>query len=136
MNLLSFRLADQWYAIDVRHITELLWMVYLEAMPSSSPEILGLLSMKQFSMPVLDLRKHFQLPEAKITLYTPIIASHYEGKRMAFLVDEAKEVLSIEAKQLRPLEISPYISHSFEFAGELFRILHLDNLIGSAMALE
>jgi purine-binding chemotaxis protein CheW len=135
MNLLNFRLAHQWYALDVQAITELLWMVYLEAMPSSPPEILGLLSMKQASMPVLDLRKRFQLPEAKLTLYTPIIAAHYQGKHMAFLVDEVKEILSIEAKQMRSLEISPYVSHSFEFGGELFRILHLDNLFSSVTAL-
>jgi purine-binding chemotaxis protein CheW len=129
MNLLSFRLAHQWYALNVQHISEVLWMVYLEAMPSSPPEILGLLSMKQFSMPVLDLRKHFELPEANVTLYTPIIAAHHEGKRMAFLVDEVKEVLSIPEKHLREVDISPYVSQSFESGSELIRILNLENIL-------
>jgi purine-binding chemotaxis protein CheW len=131
MNLLSFRLAYQWYALELEHITEVLWMVYLEEMPSSSPDILGLLSMRHASMPVLDLRRRFQLPEAPIKLYTPLIAAHHQDKHMAFLVDEAKEVLSINSNQLRPIEISPYISHSFEYAGELFRLLRLENLINA-----
>jgi purine-binding chemotaxis protein CheW len=131
MNILSFRLAHQWYALDVQHITELLWMVYLEAMPSSPPEILGLLSMKHFSMPVLDLRKRFQLPEAKVTLYTPIIAAHYESKRIAFLVDEVREVLNIHETQIRAVDISPYVSHSIEYNGEQFRIIRIEKLIAS-----
>jgi purine-binding chemotaxis protein CheW len=134
MNLLSFRLAYQWYALELEHISEVLWMVYLEEMPSSSPEILGLLTMRHASMPVLDLRKRFQLPEAPIKLYTPLIATHYQDKHMAFLVDEAKEVISINSNQLRPIEISPYISASFEYFGELFRLIKLDTLLSSVQA--
>jgi purine-binding chemotaxis protein CheW len=134
MNLLSFRLAYQWYALELEHITEVLWMVYLEEMPSSPPEILGLLTMRHASMPVLDLRKRFQLPEAPIKLYTPLIAAHYQDAQIAFLVDEAKEVLSVPSKELRPIEMSPYITHSFERGGELFRLLRLDTLIASVSA--
>lgn len=131
MNLLSFRLAYQWYAIELEHITEVLWMVYLEEMPSSPPEVLGLLNMRHASMPVLDLRKRFQLPEAPVRLYTPLIACQHEGQHMALLVDEAKEVMSIHSQALRPIDISPYISHSFEYAGEQFRLIRIEQLLTS-----
>ena len=48
-------------------------MVALTELPDAPPDVLGLLSMPNQVVPILDLRRRFKLPEATLRTDTPIV---------------------------------------------------------------
>lgn len=126
---LTFRLADQWYGMDVNHIIEVLWLVYLEELPATKPDVLGLLNLHNMTMPVIDLRKRFALIEEPTHLYTPLVATQIDDRMMAFVVDEVKDVIEIDKHQLREAHESPFIKHIVELNDYLLRILDIESTI-------
>lgn len=128
-SLLKCRVARQWYGLDLTHIVEILWFVYLEELPSTRPEVIGLLTLRDQTMPVLDLRLLFDVPDQPLTLFTPIIALTISGQHVAVVVDEALDVLTVKPEQLQPNDESPYIGSVIHTTEHLIRVINVDRLL-------
>jgi purine-binding chemotaxis protein CheW len=107
---LSFRVGQQWYGVDADAVIEVLHLVALTELPGAATDVLGLLTLRDQVLPVVDLRMRFELPDAPLTLQTPIIALQTEHGPLAIVVDDADDV--VELTQMVDDEgiESPYIS--------------------------
>lgn len=97
---LTCRVGTEWYGIDVRSILEVVYLVDLNDVPASSPHVLGLMTLHQALIPVLDLRRRFVVPEAALTLRTPLIVVRTEPGQGAFVVDETDTIVSLDVAHL------------------------------------
>ncbi len=126
-NYLSFRVGTEWYAIDVTAVIEVFRFMALSELPAASPETLGLMTVRDMVMPVLDLRLLFGLAEAPLSLDTPVIALHTEAGPLGLVVDDTDNVEPLTENQLMAYEggDSPYVTAVARLAGRLLLLLDI-----------
>src|SRR5262245_20211694 len=84
---LRFRLAHEWYGIEVGSIIEVLQFLSFNELPASHPDVLGVMRLRELVLPLIDLRIRFGLA-ASYTLGTPVIVVQCPAGSMALVVDE------------------------------------------------
>ena len=67
LELLEFRLARERYALETRHVQEVHPLRDLTPLPGTPPFLLGIVNVRGRILPVLDLKKFFDLPEQGLT---------------------------------------------------------------------
>ncbi|MCZ7583660.1 MAG: chemotaxis protein CheW [Deltaproteobacteria bacterium] len=96
LQVLGFRLGDQFYGFDVSNVYEVSRMVAVTELPDSPPEVLGVVNYRGNIIPVVDLRLRFGLAPRESGLNTPIIIAWSGEYACGLVVDEVSEVLSLE----------------------------------------
>ncbi len=103
---LSFRLAEEVFAINVFKVINILEMSPITRIPKSPEYMKGVLNLRGTVLPVIDLRIKFGLPAKEATVDTGIIVLNIDVNddpvQVGIMVDAVKEVL-----ELRNDEISP-----------------------------
>lgn len=109
---LSLRVGQQWYGIAVDSVIEVLHLVALTELPAATPDVLGLMTVRNVVMPVIDLRLRFGLDDAPLRLDTPVIAIRTENGPIGLVVDEADDVEQISETQMSAYDSadSPYVA--------------------------
>ncbi len=101
--LLSFRLADEVYAIPVERVREIVRMRPLTPVPRMPVEVIGVVSLRGEIVEVVDLRVRLGLPSEGSMRQTRIIVLHGDSGRVTgLLVDEVTKVLRVPEADLRP----------------------------------
>src|SRR5882757_6299566 len=67
LDLLEFRLAQECYAVENRYVQEVCPLKELTPLPCTPPFLLGIVNVRGRILPVLDLKKFFDLPEKGLT---------------------------------------------------------------------
>src|ERR1700722_14089268 len=67
LELLEFRLASERYALETRHVQDVHPLRDLTPLPCTPPFVLGIVNVRGRILPVLDLKKFFDLPERGLT---------------------------------------------------------------------
>lgn len=108
---LRCRIGREWYAINVDSVLRVLSLVALTELPDPGPDVLGLLTLPDRVVPVIDLRRRFGLTEAEFRLDTPIVAVDTPYGAVGLVVDEADDIEPVEEAQIAPFTggVSPYI---------------------------
>jgi len=63
LELLEFRLADETYAVETRHVVEVHVLRDLTPLPGTPEFVRGIVNLRGHILPVFDLKKFFALPE-------------------------------------------------------------------------
>jgi purine-binding chemotaxis protein CheW len=108
---LRCRLGREWYGINTDHVFKVLQMTALTELPYSSPDVLGMLTLPDSIIPVIDMRRRLGLPDAPLRLDTPIVAVNTPRGMVGLVVDDADDIETIDESQieLSASEVSPYI---------------------------
>jgi len=123
---LTFRIGREWYGIDVMIVVEVLQMVTLNLLPGE--DTIGMMTLRDNVMPVIDLRQFFGSAEPVYTLETPIIAIKGEAGSVGLIVDEADDVAFIDSTTITPHNDNN-ISATARHDGKVLFILDADILI-------
>src|SRR5689334_5791116 len=99
-DIVSFRVGLQWYGIGVEAVVEVLPMVILTELPTSSPDVLGLITVRNAVIPVIDLRLRFRQSDPQYQLDTPIMILRTHSGAIGVLVDEIDNVEAISEEQI------------------------------------
>lgn len=128
--VLTFRLVNQHYAIEVEQVLEVAAMVTLTTLPDAPPEVLGIANRHGEVLPIIDLRKVFRLPAAEITVATLFIVAESHDKRIGLVVDEVFQVKYIMEEALKPTHSSgKYITHLVSDGESLFQLIDANPLL-------
>jgi purine-binding chemotaxis protein CheW len=107
-DLVAFRLAGQAYALPIEPIVRIIEMVKITPIPQVSSVVEGIINLHGLPVPVINLRRHFGLPQVPWGLRTPIILVQIGEQTFGLIVDEVIDVLSLSADQLsRVADILP-----------------------------
>jgi purine-binding chemotaxis protein CheW len=108
---LTFKLADETYAINVANIKEVLTVPKLTKVPKMPTFMSGIINLRGNVVPVLDLCKKFGLGETTMTDDTAIIVSEVvsendDGTNEELIIgvfsDEVQKVVTIENEEIEP----------------------------------
>jgi purine-binding chemotaxis protein CheW len=127
-SFLSFRVGPEWYGVDVDYIMEVLHMVALTELPGTAPDVLGLLTLRDSVMPVVDLRLRFKLPDTSLRLDTPIIAMRTAKGALGIVVDDVDDVEIISGIMDYQGDETRYIKGVIRQDDKLILLLDVDEL--------
>lgn len=100
MQLLSFFLGAEEYAVDILRVREIRVWESLTRLPTASPFVKGVLNLRGEAVPILDLRERFGLPAPPCGKHTVIIVLQLEneGRRRAVgaIVDGVSDVYDLD----------------------------------------
>ncbi|PQO44663.1 chemotaxis protein CheW [Blastopirellula marina] len=102
MQLVSFRLAQEEYGIEITRVQEIILMGEITRVPQTPDFIKGLINLRNTVIPIVDLRRRFGLPEEKASDETRIMVMNVAGKTIGIIVDAVSEVLRIAKDQIAP----------------------------------
>jgi Chemotaxis signal transduction protein len=108
---LTFKLADELYAINVANIKEVLSVPKITKVPRMPEFMSGIINLRGSVVPVLDLCKKFALGETAFTVDTGIIVTEIDTPRddgtverliIGIFSDEVQKVVTIEPADIEP----------------------------------
>ncbi len=102
MQLVSFRLAEEEYGIEITKIREIILMGEITQVPQTPHYVKGLINLRSTVIPVIDLRTRFGVPEGELTDESRIMVLHVGTKTIGIVVDAVSEVLRVTQDQIAP----------------------------------
>ena len=100
--LVSFRLADEEYGLDIKKVREIIRVGEITKLPQVPIYVKGLINLRSTVIPVIDLKLRFGLPESERTDETRIMVADVSGRTIGGIVDSVSEVLRISENQIAP----------------------------------
>ena len=102
MQLVSFRLDQEEYGIEITKVQEIILLGEITRVPQTPNYIKGLINLRSMVIPIVDLRLRFGIPEQTPTDATRIMVVNVAGKTIGIVVDAVSEVLRIAQGQIAP----------------------------------
>lgn len=101
LEVLEFRLARESYALETRHVGEVLDFNDLTPLPCTPPFVRGIINVRGRILPVLDIKKFFDLPDEGITDLHRIILVRGNDIELGLLADIIVGVRTIPVDSLQ-----------------------------------
>jgi len=102
LQLVTFGLGSEEFAVDILAVQEINRMMALTRVPQSPPEVEGVINLRGKIIPVVDLRKRFGLPATDKSEQSRIVVVEVHARTIGFIVDRVSEVLRISGKIVEP----------------------------------
>jgi len=135
LQLVSFKIADEEFAIDILRVNEIIRLMEITKMPNSPRHIEGIINLRGKVVPVVNLRIKMGFEPAATDSHTRIIVVELNGKIVGFKVDAVYEVLRIpQSITEQPPELvsninSQYITSVGKIDDRLLILLDLDKVL-------
>ena len=98
----SFVLHGEEYGVPILCVQEIIRYETLTRVPQSPDYVDGVLNLRGQVIPVVNLRKKFELPARDRDKSTRIIVVEVMGRVMGMVVDEVSEVLQVDTEDIAP----------------------------------
>ncbi len=103
---LTFRLADEEYGLQILKVQEIIGLMAVTRVPKTPDFIRGVINLRGKVIPVIDLRRKFDLTQQDDTDVSCIIVVQVQNRdatiTMGIIVDSVSEVMDIESDQVEP----------------------------------
>lgn len=100
--IVIFRVGGQEFAFNVFHVQRILRWEAPAPLPKAPPFLEGILQVQGRVVPVIDLRKRFELADAPLREETRNVVVECEGLTVAVVVDAVLEVRRVPADAVTP----------------------------------
>ena len=95
------KLGNEQYGVDISYVDNIVRMSRITRVPKSQPYYVGVINLRGEVVPIMSLRKRFGLEPDEYSNATRIIIIRLEDQSIiGFLVDEVREVVNIDPRQL------------------------------------
>jgi purine-binding chemotaxis protein CheW len=101
IQMACFRLGEDLFAADIMRIKEIIRLQKLANLPKSPAFVEGVLNLRGTVIPVVDLRKRFDLPSAPHNRDTRLLIVTVGKQVLGLVVDEVTEVISVPVKDIK-----------------------------------
>lgn len=101
LELLEFRLAQESYALETRHVSEVVPLKDLTPVPCTPPFIRGIVNIRGRITPVLDIKKFFDLPQEGLSDLHRVIIVRSNELEFGLLADAISGVQLLALDELQ-----------------------------------
>jgi purine-binding chemotaxis protein CheW len=148
--LVTFNVADEEFGVGIMQVKEIIRLTDVTPVPKSPEYLVGVLSLREQLLPIMDLRVLFGLSSLKTEMAGEILQHKIDSQRIivvdldgvltGILVDSVSQVLTLEKKAIEPppLIISRGQSNRLRGVGKLengkrlLMLLNIDRLVSKA----
>ena len=103
---LTFLLGEEEFGVDILRVQEIKGWERVTSIPNTPDYICGVMNLRGTVVPVVDLRRRFDLDSVEYTATTVVIVLKVEGQHssrtMGFVVDAVSDVYNVAADNLQP----------------------------------
>ncbi|MCR4430529.1 MAG: chemotaxis protein CheW [Tepidanaerobacteraceae bacterium] len=131
----EFKLGEEEYGVDILQVKTIERMMPVTRVPKAPSFVEGVINLRGEIVPVIDLKKRFDLPPSQITDNTRIIIVSLEDITVGMIVDSATEVIQLPQEAIEPApNITGGIDSSFldgvgKLDGKLLILLNLSKVL-------
>ncbi|MBN1537702.1 MAG: chemotaxis protein CheW [Anaerolineales bacterium] len=100
--LVVFELANECYGVDIGMVEGIIKMQGITAVPHAPSFVEGVTNLRGAVLPVIDLRKRFNLPPVNITKDSRIVTISIDTIKVGMIVDAVSEVLRVPEDAIEP----------------------------------
>ncbi len=100
IQLVTFRLEDETYGINVMQVQEVLRVTEIAPVPGAPAYVLGIVNLRGNVVTVIDTRRRFDLPTADTTDSSRIVIIESEEEVVGILVDSVSEVVELRQSEI------------------------------------
>ena len=139
---LTFGLGPESYGIPVLHIREIIRMPEVTAVPQMPPYVRGVLNLRGKIIPVIDLRRRFQLAHDSIDERTCVVVVQVTtatggALQMGLVVDCVEEVVTVHPEEIEPPPrfgstlAADYLLGMAKIKGKVKTLLDIDKVVAA-----
>ena len=133
--IVSFRLSNEEYGVDIMHVQEIILIGLITQMPQVPEYVSGLINLRGHVIPIIDLRVRFGLEVIDRTEHSRIIVLNVIKKTVGIVVDEVDEVLRINPDQIESATVGlagfgkEYVNGLVKFEKKLLILLNIEKIM-------
>ncbi len=136
LQLVIFRLAKEEYGLPITKVQEINRLVPITKLPQTPSFMEGIINLRGRVIPVIDLRKRFQLAAAERSEDNRIIIVEVNGQTVGVIVDAVTEVVRLAAGSIEPpppafIIDAQYIHGVGKLDDRLLILLDIDRILTS-----
>ncbi|MPM80801.1 Chemotaxis protein CheW [bioreactor metagenome] len=102
LQLVVFRLATEEYGLPITKVQEINRLMPITKLPQTPNFMEGIINLRGRIIPVIDLRKRFELAVEDYTDDTRIIVVDFNGQTVGVIVDAVTEVVRLTSGNIEP----------------------------------
>ena len=99
---LTFSVGNEEYGFEILKVMEIIGIMDITAIPHVPQYVKGVINLRGKVIPVLSLRKKFNMPEIEYDSETCIINVNVNNLLIGIVIDRVLEVLDIEEENIEP----------------------------------
>ncbi len=142
LQFVTFLVAEENYGVSVHNVQSINEMLEITYVPHSSSYMEGVINLRGSVVPVINMRKKFNIPVKEYDLFTVILIVEVKERLIGMIVDSVSDVVSIPASSIqKDIQFSTKVNvESIEGIGkledELIIILNVEHFLDDAKELE
>lgn len=102
IQMACFRMGSDLYAMDIMRIKEIIRPQKLAVLPKAPSFMEGVLNLRGEVIPVVDLRKRFDMGMREMDQNRRLLIVALEGRTLGIIVDEVTEVIAVPVANIKP----------------------------------
>lgn len=132
---IMLRFDSEQYGIDIAYIDNIVRLQPITRVPHTQPYFLGIINLRGEIIPVISMRKKFDLPDKENTNATRILILKLEGNsKIGILVDEVREVVTLDEDEIEKFtsdvsDARAYLTGVGKYNNTLISLLSIPALI-------
>ena len=107
IELLTFLLADQTYALDIAMVREIREWRDATPLPHAPDHMKGVINLRGTVLPVMDLQIRVGLPQRAQSRRRVVIVVHFDECAVGLLVDAVSDIITVARGDLQPAPDGP-----------------------------
>jgi purine-binding chemotaxis protein CheW len=137
IELLTFKLADQEYSLDIMSVREIRGWTKTTPLPHAPSYMKGVINLRGTVLPVMDLSQRLGLKPREHTDRNVIIVVNHEDIMTGLLVDAVSDIIALTSEDLQPppemqSSNSPNVVSALTLIDErMIRVLDLSSIVTS-----
>lgn len=131
------RFDSEQYGIDISYIDNIVRLQPITRVPHTQSYFLGIINLRGEVIPVMSMRRKFELEEKENTNATRILILKLEGNaKIGILVDEVREVVTLSEDDIEkivstdPMDTRTYLTGVGKYNESLISLLNINAMIG------
>lgn len=102
VQLVTFTLGKEEYGVDINKVREIIRLVGITHVPKAPSFVEGLINLRGMVVPIVDLRKRFDIEADGDRKDIRIMVVDVNGKTLGVIVDSVSEVLRLQGENIEP----------------------------------
>lgn len=102
LQLVSFLIENEEFGVDILNVQEIIRPVDITRVPNAPAFVEGVINLRGRIVPVVDLRKRFNMSQRERDKNSRIIVVELDDKIVGFMVDAVREVLRVDTNVIEP----------------------------------
>lgn len=135
LQIACFRLGMDIYAVDIMRIKEIIKPQKISGFPRAPHFVEGVINLRGMVIPVVDLRKRFDIPPSPESELTRFLIVKVAGQLLALIVDDVTEVVTVDVREIKPPPRLDQEAGGLSLigvclvGGEMVMLLNLDDIL-------